>query len=77
MVILKNKVGVLYPMDDEILTVAQAAAYLKVSDKTVLKWIKNDKLVASLVGRIYRIKLSDINDYLAANSNGKKGVKSK
>lgn len=67
----------MYPMDDEILTVAQAAAYLKVSDKTVLKWIKNDKLVASLVGRIYRIKLSDINDYLAANSNGKKGVKSK
>ena len=64
-------------MDDEILTVAQAAAYLKVSDKTVLKWIKNDKLVASLVGRLYRIKLSDNNYYLAAHSNGKKGVKSK
>ena len=67
----------LYLMEDEILTVAQAAAYLKVSDKSVLKWIKNGKLVASLVGRIYRIKLSGINAYLAANSNGKKGVKSK
>ncbi len=64
-------------MNDEILTVAQAATYLKVSDKTVLKWIKSDKLVASLVGRIYRIKLSDINAYLSANSNGKKGAKSK
>ncbi len=60
-------------MDDEILTVAQVAAYLKVSNKTVLKWIKSDKLVASLVGRIYRIKLSNIHAYLAANSNGKKG----
>lgn len=64
-------------MIDEIFTVAQTAAYLKVSDKTVLKLIKNDKLVASQVGRIYRIKLSDINTYLYANSNVKKGVKSK
>ena len=62
---------------DEILTVAQTATYLQVSDKTVLKLIKNDKLVASQVGRIYRIKLSDINEYLSVNSNGKKGAKSK
>lgn len=62
---------------DEILTVAQTATYLQVSDKTVLNLIKNDKLVASQVGRIYRIKLSDINGYLSANSNGKKGAKSK
>lgn len=64
-------------MNDEILTVSQAATYLQVSDKTVLKLIKNDKLIASQVGRIYRIRLSDINAYLAANSNGKKGVKEK
>lgn len=64
-------------MNDEILTVAQTATYLKVSDKTVLKRIKNGELVASLVGRVYRIKLSDINAYLAANSNGKKGAESK
>ncbi len=63
-------------MNDEILTVAEAATYLKVSDKTVLKLIKSDKLVASQVGRIYRIKRSDINIYLTANSNGKKGAKS-
>lgn len=55
-------------MKNEILTVAQAATYLQVSEKTVLKWIKNDKLIASQVGRIYRIRLSDINAYLAANS---------
>ena len=64
-------------MNEEILTVAQAASYLQVSDKTVLKLIKGDQLVASQVGRVYRIKLSDINAYLAANSNGKKGVKVK
>lgn len=64
-------------MENEILTVAQAATYLQVSEKTVLKWIKNDKLIASQVGRIYRIRLSDINAYLAANSNGRKGEKAK
>lgn len=64
-------------MNEEILTVAQTASYLQISDKTVLKLIKSNKLVASLVGRVYRIKLSDINAYLAANSNGKKGVKPK
>ncbi len=58
-------------MNDEILTVLQTADYLKISDKTVLKLIKQKKLVASLIGRIWRIKLSDINAYLAANSNGK------
>lgn len=61
-------------MNDEILTVAQAAVYLKVSDKTILNWIKNGKLIASKVGHIYRIKLSDINDCLANNSTVKKGV---
>lgn len=64
-------------MNDEILTVAQTATYLQVSDKTVLKLIKSDKLVASQVGRIYRIKMSDINEYLSAHSNGKKGAKTK
>ena len=64
-------------MNEEILAVAQAASYLQVSDKTVLKLIKGDQLVASQVGRVYRIKLSDINAYLAANSNGKKGAKVK
>lgn len=64
-------------MNDEILTVAQTAAYLQISDKTVLKLIKSDKLIASQVGRIYRIKMSDINAYLFAHSNEKKGVKTK
>jgi excisionase family DNA binding protein len=64
-------------MNDEILTVLQTADYLKISDKTVLKLIKQKKLVASLVGRIWRIKRSDINAYLAANSNGERGAKSR
>ena len=69
--------GVLYPMNDEILTVAQTATYLKVTDKTVLKLINGEKILASKVGRNWRIKLSDINAYLSANSNGTKGTKSK
>jgi len=64
-------------MNDEILTVAQTATYLKVTDKTVLKLINGEKILASKVGRNWRIKLSDINAYLSANSNGTKGTKSK
>lgn len=76
-IMINIELGVVYSMNDEILTVAQTASYLKVSDKTVLKLIKSGKLVASLVGRIYRIKLSDINAYLAATSNEKERAKLK
>jgi len=60
-------------MNDEIMTVAQTAKYLKIGDKTVLRLISDQRLLASKVGRIWRIKLSDINTYLATNSNEKKG----
>ena len=64
-------------MNDEIFTVAQAASYLKVAEKTVLRMIKGQRLLASQVGRNWRIKLSDIDAYLVANSNRGKGAKSK
>jgi len=63
-------------MGNELLTVSQAANYLKISEKTVRRLINNQKLLASKVGdRSWRIKESDIEDYLQTHSNGKKGVK--
>lgn len=63
-------------MSNELLTVAQAAKYLKVSDKTVRRLISDNKLLAAKVGnRSWRIKESDIEAYLQAHSNGKKGAK--
>lgn len=64
-------------MADEILTVAQTAKYLQVCDKTVRRLIASKKLTASKVGsRSWRIKISDINEYLTNNTNGKEGATS-
>lgn len=58
-------------MADELFTIAQAAQYLKVCDKTVRRLIKTNKLLASKVGdRSWRIKKVDIDDYLSQNTNG-------
>ena len=62
-------------MEDELLTVAQAAKYLKVCDKTIRRMIASEKLVAAKVGsRNWRVRKKDIDDYLNANSTGKKGA---
>ena len=64
-------------MTDEIYTVAQAAQYLQVCEKTVRRLISADKLVASRVGngnRSLRIKKADIDVYLAEHTNKLKGV---
>ena len=58
----------------DILTVKQAAEYLKVSDRTVHKLITDKKLLASKVGsRSWRIKQADIEAFLQANTNFSKG----
>lgn len=64
-------------MADEIFTVAQAAQYLQVCEKTVRRLISSNKLIASRVGagnRSLRIKKTDIDAYLAEHANKSKGV---
>lgn len=57
-------------MSDELFTIAQAAAYLKVCDKTIRRMIKSNKITASKIGsRAWRIKKSDIDRYIANNEN--------
>ena len=61
-------------MKDELFTVAQAAEYLKVCDKTVRRMIASKELVASKVGsRSWRIR-KDIDAYLNATSTGQEGA---
>ena len=65
-------------MTDELLTIAQAANYLQLSDKTVRRLINSHQLIASKVGnRFCRIKQSDINEYLKNQSNMMKGAELK
>ena len=53
----------------EILTIPQAAEYLQVCDKTIRRLISNKKLSASKIGGSWRIKKSDIDDYLIETKN--------
>ena len=62
-------------MSDELFTVAQAADYLQVCEKTVRRLINSNKLTASKIGnRTWRIRKNDIDAYLSFNTNNKKGV---
>jgi len=58
---------------DEILTIHEAAEYLKISDKTIRRLTSNKLLVASKVGNTWRIRKSDIDSYLIENNNKQEG----
>lgn len=51
-------------MDEKILTPDQVAQILQVHPFTVLKFIKQGKLRASKLGRVYRIRQSDVEKLL-------------
>lgn len=56
-------------MSDIILTIAQAAEYLKVCDKTIRRLISRKELAASKVGKSWRIQKEDIEKYLNETLN--------
>lgn len=56
-------------MSTEILTISQVAEYLQVCDKTVRRLISNKELSASKIGKSWRIKKSDIEEYLLQTRN--------
>ncbi len=57
-------------MNTELLTVAQTAVYLKLSEKTVRRLIGKGSLKASkLSNRSWRVRSCDIDEYIAATSN--------
>ena len=57
-------------MNAELLTVAQTAEYLQLSEKTVRRLINNRSLQASkLSNRSWRIRSCDIDEYIAVKSN--------
>lgn len=59
-------------MSNDILTVAQAADYLQVCDKTVRRLIAKNELIASKIGKSWRIQKKDIDEYLVENRNKNK-----
>lgn len=51
-------------MEEKILTADQVAQTLQIHPFTVLKFIKQGKLKASKLGRVYRIRSSDVEKFL-------------
>jgi excisionase family DNA binding protein len=53
---------------DPLLTVSEVAATMRVSNMTVYRLIKSGQLAALRVGKNYRIRESDMNQYLNEGS---------
>jgi excisionase family DNA binding protein len=53
---------------DRLLTVAEVAATMRVSNMTVYRLIKSGDLPALRVGKNYRVRESDVDRYLSARS---------
>ena len=53
---------------DRLLTVSEVAAELRVSNMTVYRLIKAGQLPALRVGKNYRIRQHDLDEYLRAGS---------
>lgn len=58
----------------EVLTVEEAAKFLSLSKKTIRRFIDSGELVASRVGRQYRIPRRNIDLFLASKSTGKEAI---
>lgn len=61
----------------EIMTVSEVADLLQVRRETVLRLIEKKQLIASRIGRPWRIRGTDLNAYLIQNENTNEGVKAK
>ena len=55
-------------MRDKLLTIREVASYLRVSERSVLRYIEAGRLKASKVGW-WRIKQSDLDRFLKETSN--------
>lgn len=59
------------PDKEKLLTVEEVAAILRVSYRTVVRYIESGRLRASKIG-VWRIKQTDLEDFLHQTSNVKK-----
>jgi excisionase family DNA binding protein len=60
--------------NEKLLTIEEVAKVLRVSGRTVTRYIESGKLTASKIG-VWRIKQSDLNAFLVNTSNKAKRKK--
>lgn len=58
--------------DNEIMTVSQVAEYLKISEVTTYKLVQEGKVTAFKIGRHWRVKKSDLSEFIEKLKCGEK-----
>lgn len=58
--------------DDEIMTVNDVAQYLKISVITTYRLVQEGKIPAFKVGRSWRVKRSDLDDFIEKQKQGER-----
>jgi len=58
--------------DNEIMTISQVAKYLQISEITTYRLVQEGKIPAFKVGRSWRIKREDINEFIEKQKIGER-----
>ncbi|WP_227936743.1 helix-turn-helix domain-containing protein [Alkalihalobacillus deserti] len=59
-------------MEQEIMTVTQVAKYLQLSEMSTYKLVQEGKIPAFKIGRHWRVKKEDLNDFIEKLKNGER-----
>jgi excisionase family DNA binding protein len=59
-------------MNHEIMTVAQVAEYLQISEMTTYKLVQEGKIPAFKVGRHWRVKKEDLSEFIEKQKRGER-----
>ncbi|MGD0153295.1 MAG: helix-turn-helix domain-containing protein [Thermacetogeniaceae bacterium] len=57
-------------MDKRLLTVNEAADFLRVQPRTIRKWLREGKLLALKAGRLWRIEVDALSAFVKENKQG-------
>ncbi|OYD08489.1 helix-turn-helix domain-containing protein [Paludifilum halophilum] len=57
-------------MDQEVLTVAQVAKYLQISEMTTYKLVQEGTIPAFKIGRHWRVKKEDLTEFIEKRKRG-------
>ncbi|HBV89289.1 helix-turn-helix domain-containing protein [Desulfosporosinus sp.] len=58
--------------DKEIMTLRQVAEYLQISEVTTYRLVQDGKIPAFKVGRSWRVKKEDLNEFIEKQKRGER-----
>jgi len=58
--------------ENEIMTISQVAKYLQISEVTTYRLVQEGKIPAFKVGRSWRVKREDLNEFIEIQKRGER-----